>query len=533
MQWATHESRNALKCTTGESRCSEYYSATRRSECHAWPETQADRSHILQKKKKRKIDVAEGETWQGKRKRREKGRCTNRSDGTEFQLMEAIRLEKSRFEWADTLFGTNGRFKQTNNPWKVEKKKKKVLVSDFLSAAVDNWIAFTSRAIADLVAIAIEAQAARSTHAGAGVALWAVDGVATGRQMDWLRKVLVAQLRLVPLVWLRALPEEEEIEKARYDDSCCGMTSFSLFQYTHIAFRLDLFGSLTVEQSSLELPRLCAKLISCLQVFLSTPGGVRCLHMFCKCWPPRYVVWNLAFSMCLLQCLHCTDEAHIGQNRGSPPVYTKLRKLNTETFNLSDGADTSMSASLVPASNSLNNSPPPPPPPPPLSLSLSLSPQQIPFFLVSKCNEILDTLNRTKHFSHLPLCARCLLHYIILLLTWWPSNALRSVVIWANRRRKRETNEKKRRFRYAGDGLERVRGNLSFKNQTEVSACRNERWKHSSLFDLQLQGHGVFFLCFSLHALIDFFPNSRNKTHTHTHTHTRKCNILRSRAFAP
>ena len=27
---------------------------------------------------------------------------------------------------------------------------------------------------------------------------------------------------------------------------------------------------------------------------------------------------KLAFAMCLLQCLHCTDEAHIGRNRGSP-----------------------------------------------------------------------------------------------------------------------------------------------------------------------------------------------------------------------
>ena len=30
---------------------------------------------------------------------------------------------------------------------------------------------------------------------------------------------------------------------------------------------------------------------------------------------------KLAFSTCLLQCLHCTDEAHIGRNRGSP-VYS-------------------------------------------------------------------------------------------------------------------------------------------------------------------------------------------------------------------
>ena len=43
----------------------------------------------------------------------------------------------------------------------------------------------------------------------------------------------------------------------------------------------------------------------------------------CICSVPRHVVKRgvkLAFAMCLLQCLHCTDEAHIHlkKNRGRP-----------------------------------------------------------------------------------------------------------------------------------------------------------------------------------------------------------------------
>ena len=63
---------------------------------------------------------------------------------------------------------------------------------------------------------------------------------------------------------------------------------------------------------------LAVKLI-CLQVFLSTlvwQGG--CTSLLCKCLVTQACGIKLAFAMCLLQCLHCTDEAHIGRNRGSP-----------------------------------------------------------------------------------------------------------------------------------------------------------------------------------------------------------------------
>ena len=50
-------------------------------------------------------------------------------------------------------------------------------------------------------------------------------------------------------------------------------------------------------------------------------GMVRFLHLFCKCSPPRHVVYSL-LSMCLLQCLHCTDEAHIGRNIAPCLQYT-------------------------------------------------------------------------------------------------------------------------------------------------------------------------------------------------------------------
>ena len=48
--------------------------------------------------------------------------------------------------------------------------------------------------------------------------------------------------------------------------------------------------------------------------FVQTGFLVRCLHLICKYQPPRHGI-KLAFSMCLLQCLHCTDDAHICRNR--------------------------------------------------------------------------------------------------------------------------------------------------------------------------------------------------------------------------
>ena len=42
-----------------------------------------------------------------------------------------------------------------------------------------------------------------------------------------------------------------------------------------------------------------------------------------KVWEKKFWMHctKLAFAMCLPQCVHCTDEAHIGRNRGSP-VYS-------------------------------------------------------------------------------------------------------------------------------------------------------------------------------------------------------------------
>ena len=47
-------------------------------------------------------------------------------------------------------------------------------------------------------------------------------------------------------------------------------------------------------------------------------GVARGLHLLL--WVLVTQAWGikLAFAMCLLQSLHCTDEAHIGRNRGSP-----------------------------------------------------------------------------------------------------------------------------------------------------------------------------------------------------------------------
>ena len=42
------------------------------------------------------------------------------------------------------------------------------------------------------------------------------------------------------------------------------------------------------------------------------------LHLLLWVLVTRACGIKLAFAMCLLQCLHCTDEAHIGRNRGSP-----------------------------------------------------------------------------------------------------------------------------------------------------------------------------------------------------------------------
>ena len=41
---------------------------------------------------------------------------------------------------------------------------------------------------------------------------------------------------------------------------------------------------------------------------------------------------KLAFAMCLLQCLHCIDEAHIAQNRGSPVCSEVSRDLICPRF---------------------------------------------------------------------------------------------------------------------------------------------------------------------------------------------------------
>ena len=68
---------------------------------------------------------------------------------------------------------------------------------------------------------------------------------------------------------------------------------------------------------------LCAKLIMCLQVFLSTPAWKGVCN--CSAGVSHHACGvKLAFSTCMLQCLHCTDEAHIGRNRGSPVCITWL-----------------------------------------------------------------------------------------------------------------------------------------------------------------------------------------------------------------
>ena len=47
-------------------------------------------------------------------------------------------------------------------------------------------------------------------------------------------------------------------------------------------------------------------------------GVARWLHLLLWVLVTQACGIKLAFAMCLLQCLHCTDEAHIGRNRGSP-----------------------------------------------------------------------------------------------------------------------------------------------------------------------------------------------------------------------
>ena len=60
-----------------------------------------------------------------------------------------------------------------------------------------------------------------------------------------------------------------------------------------------------------------AKLITCSQVVWALwRGKVSALVVLQVLATQAYGI-KLAFAMCLLQCLHCTDEAHIGRNRGT------------------------------------------------------------------------------------------------------------------------------------------------------------------------------------------------------------------------
>ena len=74
---------------------------------------------------------------------------------------------------------------------------------------------------------------------------------------------------------------------------------------------------------------LCAKLITCKQVVWALWRG-KVSALVRQVLATQACGINLAFSMCLIQCLHCTDDAHIGRNRGSPfcsliPVFICLQ----------------------------------------------------------------------------------------------------------------------------------------------------------------------------------------------------------------
>ena len=57
------------------------------------------------------------------------------------------------------------------------------------------------------------------------------------------------------------------------------------------------------------------------------------LHLLCKCWSPRHMVQSLLFAMCLLQCLHCTDDAET-EAALSGAVYYENKQTNKQTMQL-------------------------------------------------------------------------------------------------------------------------------------------------------------------------------------------------------
>ena len=62
---------------------------------------------------------------------------------------------------------------------------------------------------------------------------------------------------------------------------------------------------------------LCAKPITCLHVVWALWRG-KVSALFLQMSATQACGKVISFSMCLLPCLHCTDEAHMGRIRGSP-----------------------------------------------------------------------------------------------------------------------------------------------------------------------------------------------------------------------
>ena len=62
---------------------------------------------------------------------------------------------------------------------------------------------------------------------------------------------------------------------------------------------------------------LSTKLTTCSQVVWALWRGKVCARVVLQVLAIQAYRIKLAFAMCLLQCLYCPDEAHMGRNRGS------------------------------------------------------------------------------------------------------------------------------------------------------------------------------------------------------------------------